>query len=1137
MHSTAGSANAGTDASRTAECDPVLIREQAARILRSPSFARAPRMQRFLAFLVEESLAGRAAQLKEYTIATGVFDRPADFEPGTNSLVRVEAGRLRRLLMQYRVEQGDADPIALEIPKGSYVPTFRRVAKETPSNALDSAPAPEPDPPSNTAPPKRVWGASEERRLVTVLSCAFGNEHSLSQQGPASEFLDAFDTFHERCTSVAKQHGGTVDGGASDRLIVYFGWPQALEDSAGRALTAALEMLAAIRDAFGFQPLGVRIGVATSEVVIRAAAAETSVRPAVIGEAPSLATQILPRVPLNGVLVAESTRRLTGRSFDFVPAGSLGEAGDRPDLLWRLLRAIPSLTRFHAAHAGLRSALIGRREEEALLMSRWQLSLEGEGQAAIVVGDAGIGKSKLAESLLERIGAAGEQIRLQCSSHHANSTLYPCVELLKSGIGGAAEGAPLERQLALFLARFDLAGPLDHALLDTLVSGTTHEQLSPLSASQRMDLTQQLLLRLLCAQVERRPTVLLVEDIHWADPTTLELLRDVVRLAERMRLLVLLTSREDPAPNFAQRTSLTSIRLTRLPRKECNELIDETLSTAPLSAGARGTILEKAEGIPLFLEELTRLFLAADESALRDAPIPESLSDLLASQLDRLGSTRGIAQAAAVIGRQFSRDMLALACGYPQEETDTALDQLVSAGVIVREGSDASPTFSFRHALLRDAAYGSMLVHSRQRLHQSVGRLLVESFPELANDHPEVIAGHMMEAGSYDEAIPFWIRAGRKAAGRFALAEATADLRLALQACTKLPASEHNRNRELEILIELGWVIRHACGYVDSELASIYHRARLLSTELGKPEQLATAVYGLWTHAAGRGEWKTASSLAAEFEQLSRDTADSQLEVEAFRLLGASAAFRGQFPLARQHFERALSRYDIGCHGPRFGFDPGAACAAYMSWTLWHLGERELARAHAVRALAIAEARNHASTLAMVLSWLMFYEICAENVDTVFEYNQRLQTICSERDCRYWQPFGAACAEWASFRRDGDARHLERLLDCAGQFRERYLTSCLLILAAEICGRIRRPEQGLDILSCAQRFIEAHDERVWEAECSRVRADLLLRTGKPGKRRVRQLLVDAIATARSQDARALEQRAVARLDELSSRAS
>jgi class 3 adenylate cyclase/ABC-type transport system involved in cytochrome c biogenesis ATPase subunit len=1122
MSSTTPGTTAGRPGSAESELlDRAAINEHVARILGSAPFARAPKMQRFLAFLVEETLAGRASQLKEYTIAVTVFRKPVDFEPGTSATVRVEAGRLRKLLMQYRVEHGGSDAIIVEVPKGSYVPTFRHANDEKAAvdrrlDAVEQIPS---------------WSTREERRLVTVLSCALGDERSVSRSSIAEEFLDSFDVFHEQCTAIAQQHGGTVDCGASDRLIVYFGWLNAVEDAAGRALTAAVEMLASVQGTLRARGLGVRLGVATSEVVTRGAGpAPASTRAVIIGEAPASVMKLLLKAPLNAILVAESTRRLTGAAFDFIPAGSLDDQEAEPHLLWRLLRPKTALTRFRAKHAGSRSAIIGRREEAALITSRWQLSLQSEGQGVVVVGEAGIGKSKLVEAALERVADQGAQIRVQCSPHHTNSTLYPFVELLRNQLDAdIAADVPRQEQLDGLLASYGSSDPLDQALLATLLSQSGDEALSTLSASQQKDLTLQLLSRLLRVQVERRPTVLLVEDVHWADPTSIELLQDILRMAGNIQLLVLLTSRYDLQPACTQQTNVTSIRLTRLPKQDCNDLIDSMLSAALLSAPSRSLILEKAEGIPLFLEELTKLFLAADSNRLQDASIPESLSDLLASQLDRLGSPRSVAQVAAVIGRQFSKEMLALASGHAQQ-IDTALDQLVAAGVMVRQGAATSNLFSFRHALLRDAAYGSILEHSRRELHYKVAGLLVDAFPEIAAGHPEIIAGHLMDATRYEEAIPFWIDAGRKAASRYALAEAIADFRRALQALQALPDTRENRERELEVLIDLGLVIRHARGYGDEELQSIYQRGRVLAAELGKQEQLASVIYGLWTHAAGRGEWRTAARLATEFESLSRRTDDdSQLEVEAFRLLGASAAFTGEFAIARRHFERALSIYDVSQHGPRFGFDPGAASAAYLSWTAWHLGHRDEARSYAARALVIGEAKNHASTLAMVLSWLMFYEVCDENVEAITVYNDRLQAVCSERDCRYWQPFGAACAEWAAFQRDADARHLERLLEAATQFREHYLTSCLLLMGADICKDLRRAEHGLQLVAKALQFIEAHDERVWEAECSRLTGELLLLGPRPEIRRARKLLLRAIKTARHQEALELEQRAVASL--------
>jgi class 3 adenylate cyclase len=1118
--------------------DAQKIQEHVARILRSPRFARAPRMQRFLAFLTEEMLAGRASHLKEYTIAVSVFGKPADFDPGTSALVRVEAGRLRKLLAQYRLEDGAADVLIVEIPKGSYIPAFRPVVEPGARNNVTMSEPPGTTVASESRPisprASSLWSASQELRQITAVSCTFESEVGTDLAG---EFVSSFEVFYDKCTAIAKRLGGSLDGGSSDRLMLYFGWPNALEDCAARALTAALELLAAVKESFGGGPLGVRIGIATSAAVTRAAETTDSVsRPGIIGEAPLLATRMLRAVPFNGILVTESTRRLTGASFEFVPAGALDGQAAESSLLWRLLAAKPVATRFRAVHAGPQSAIIGRREELALLLSRWKLSAQGEGQAVVLLGEAGIGKSRVAESVLDEIGAGAVQMRAQCSPHHANSTLYPFVDLIRSQLETPSNGEPAsDAQLDRFLARFGLNEPADRTLLSALLSGSTDEVSSALSASQQKDLTLDLLVRLLTSQAYSHPTVLLVEDIHWADPTTVELLEAVLRLSPAIRLLLVLTSRSEPGWESIRQTNITAIRLTRLPRRDCNELIDRMLNVALLSANARALILEKAEGIPLFVEELTRLLLGAGETGAREVLVPESLSDLLVSQLDRLGAIRGVAQMGAVIGRQFTREMLAQACGFAGDDIDTALDQLMAAGILVCEGTETARIFSFRHALLRDAAYGSVLEHSRRKLHYHVGSMLLESFPELAIEHPEIIARHMMDGARPDEAIPFWVDAGRKAAGRYALAEAISDFRLALDAIGALPDSRDNWERELEVQIELGLVTRNARGYGDRELLPIYERARALAAELDRPDHLAHSVYGLWTHAAGCGEWKKAVTLAIEFENLTRRMEDSQLEVEAFRLLGASAALMGEFSIAARHFERALSIYDSERHGPRFGFDPGAVSAAYLAWTLWHLGKPAEARSYAVQALAIAGKKNHAPTLGVVLSWLMFYEVCEGDPAAILAHNERLQSVCAERDCRYWQPFGTACAEWAAFQSDHEARHLDRLLDATRQFRELYFNSCLLLLAADVCAALERPEQGLELTALAAQFIERHDERVWEAECSRRRAQLLLRTVSPDLEEVRRLLMQAMRVARHQESPVLERRSAEALAELQSR--
>jgi tetratricopeptide (TPR) repeat protein len=1098
---------------------PEEIRAHLGRIIASASFARAPRMQRFLTFLVEETLAGREAQLKEFTIATCVFGKSDDFEPGTSAVVRVEAGRLRRLLAQYDLEGGQTDPIELQVPKGGYLPTFRRRYVQE-----DGAPS------AAVVESRPAW-LTQERRLVTALSCALSDE-SLAY-ALESGALDRLEQLHEACAMAALARGGEVDARASDRLIVYFGWPVAQEDAPVQALNAALDMVREAQRLCADQPVALRIGVATSPVITRGASTgEPGLRPSVMGEAPALATRMQMRAPANAILVAESTRRLTGANFNFLPAGAL-QAPVAGSLAWRLLGQRPVSTRFRARrHDVAYAQVVGRVEERALVASRWRLARAGEGQAVLLVGEAGMGKSRVAEAALDEIGREGLRLRVQCSPHHTNSALFPLVELLRGKLARWRRdddaGPPLQR----LLRRLDFNAPRDRSLLTHLVSGEDGATADRLSASQRKDLTLKLLTRMGLALARRRPVVVLVEDVHWADPTTLDLLQDLIEAVATTPMLVLMTSRPEGAPALLRSTNLTAVRLARLSREESSQLVDRLTAGMDLPAEARALIQDRAEGVPLFLEELTRFVLSGEQAEAAAAAVPESLSDLLAAQLDRLGATRAVAQSASVIGRVFSRRMLALSMGCPESDLAAPLDQLIAAGVLVRDRTGADRTFAFRHILLRDAAYRSLLDPSRRGLHLKIARVLLEACPQLAADRPEVVAHHLLEGGHSAASVPYWRDAGHQAAARHALAEAAANLRAALDAL-RATLGEDSREQELDLLLELSLTIRSAQGYVGEELAALYARAQVLAEDLDRPLKQLEVVYCLWTREAGQGHWPRAVDLAREFAARAQRLApDDQIQLEALRLLGAADAFTGRFATARSHHEAALALYDPERHGPGYGFDPGIVAAAYLSWTVWHLGDIESAKRFATQAFSRAQAKGHPPTLAMVLAWVMFHALCDDDLSAVEQYNASLQALCSERECRYWRPFGAGCVAWVSFCRDGDPRHIDRVVECASLFEERYLTSVLLVLGARmalICGD---PQRGLELVGKARGFIEEHDERVWEAEALRIEAELLHQARPQAADAALSLLDEALDVARRQGAVALEKRALHTRDEL-----
>lgn len=1085
------------------------------KILQSPTFERSHRMQRFLRYLCEETFAGRGTLLKEYGIALAVFDKPEDFDPGTSATVRVEAGRLRRLLKNYHIDHGHSDAILLRIPKGGYVPLFEwRTTQAMAPGTTDAEPG-------EAAESDLLPGM--ELSWLTVLCCSFG---SAGASKLTAAFLNEYDRFRTYFSSVVQRMGGTIENSSTARLTVYFGWPGALEDAPGRAMTAAMEMIAHIRIEH-HENCDVRIGITTGKVLSRPCLEH----PLILGDAPIIASKMLEQTPANAILVSEETRILSRTAFDTIPAGAIGTEDGQQIPLWLLLAA-RSTTRFLARHDASPADLIGRRAELDLLCSRWAIAAAGEAQSVLVEGEAGIGKSRLSESMMEQLRPKGVRIRVQCSAHHSNSALYPFIQFFRRHVVGkdstSAEVGPL-------LKRFGLDNSINRALLQSLLvpADIPEDRNEPFpSASEKKEKTLQLLIGILSALCQRRPVILLIEDIHWADPTTLELIGYAASACQDLRLYLVMTGRPGCAARLGPVQDIAVLRLARLARHDCSRLIDGIVGDSALPDCARDAIIDKADGVPLYLEELTKLVLAQNLRDGNAVAVPDSLNDLLASQLDCLGFARRVAQVAAVIGRDVPGEMLKTLTGSDQDRLSVAIEQLLAAGILTRSRSSGEGRYSFRHALLRDAAYASMLVTDRKDLHYKAADILVDGFPEIAADHPEIIAGHMRDAGRLEEAVPFWLDAGRKAAQRYALVEASTDFRAALEALSSMAIGRERSERELDTLLELGTTVRDAQGYYAAGLKEIYERARILADEVGRPNALAASLHGLWTVAAGQGQWQRADHLAREFDTFIHSLGqNAKLEAEGYRLLGATAAFRGHFIDARAHFQRVTAVYDPSTHGRSFGYDPGVASIAYLSWVHWHTGDAEEGRRQADRALVMAEALGHPATLSLVLVWLLFHAVCERDYTQINIYNDRLQALCSEQICRFWQPFGRACVAWASFHSTRDASYLDRLLEHTKAFSELYLTSCLHLLAADICNELGHCEEGLQHAGLAETFMVEHDERIWEAEYWRLSGQLHGRR-RPGSDQGRLCLEQALATARRQQAVMLERRAADALKSL-----
>lgn len=1089
--------------------DPSVVRRHLTRIVDSPVFVRAPRMQKFLSYIVRETLAGRADKLKEYAIGVSVFGRTPDFEPGTNPIVRVEAGRLRRLLAQYDAEYGQMDELSIAVPKGSYVPEFRLSVAQR--SVEEAGVVPVAAKGRETAPSV----SDAQCRQVTILSCTI--ECAGTHERDPEAYRDGFRLFHDTVRKVAGQYGGTVDAHASDRLLVYFGWPTAFEDSAGRALNAAIELASIYRERQG--RFGLRAGVVTGHVITDdEPEANALALPTVIGEAPALAARIMRQATLNDVIVAESTRRIVCPSFEFARSGALDSQGADGVPTWRLIGIRTQTSRFRAAARGMEMPIVGRREELALLLKRWHAALGKEGHAIAVIGEAGIGKSKLVHTLIDRTENTSLSFVFQCYPYHSDSPLYPVAACIRDNQNNIDKFIDLNEKNEL-IRYFD---------------GTDDGRCKDLSPIRRRELVFGILVKIFVHISENFPLVLLFEDIQWSDPTTIEFLRYLRTACRTERILVILSSRT--IHSIAALPDLTVLTLSRLGQSPSLSIIDRLAGTTRLPTATRNLIVEKADGIPLYVEELTKSFLVT-ETARSDA-VPETLLDLLTAQMDRLGPARAVAQVAAVIGRAFSREQLSRVMSEPAEAIDQIIDQLIAADVIVSRGYGVGQYLAFRHALLRDAAYESMLSTCRQNWHARIAKVFERAYPDLAAAQPELVARHWTDAGMPDCAIPLWLDAGRKAASRFANTEALSHLRTGMVLLDDLPETIERHRLELELLTELALVLRVSRGYGHAELWDIYGRASKLCAELGDNEAYAKNVFGLWTFAAAHADWKTTDELAAKYAALAETLNDDQLQVECWRLRGASAVYQGRFAEAYAALRKTLDLYDPTRHHARLGYDPGPTALAYLAWASLYVGRPDESISFALRALSWANAKRHAPTIALVLAWTMLPMTSREDFGGIIQNNERLAELCDENGFPHWKAFGAACSAWARFRQTEDPEFIPPILAAAEEFRiywGPYLSPFFWLLAADACRRAGQVEKGLGLVASALEFQKQHGEYLWEPEAHRTAALLYLSQRPPQTGPAKRHLNQAIDASRARQAVFFEKQAASFLSLLSSK--
>ena len=985
-----------------------------------------------------------------------------------------------------------------------------------------------------------------ERRQVTVLFCDMVGSTALSGTIDPELLGGLIRRYQDAVAGAIGRFGGFVAKFMGDGVLAYFGFPRAFEDAAERAVRAAIDILAEVA---GIElpdrtRVQARVGIATGLVVVGEIVGSGAAQErAIVGETPNLAARLQALAAPDTILVSEATQNLLGGLFELEATGAHELKGfARPVPVWRVVGEAAVESRFAASRAGRELPMVGRAHEMGLMLDRWRLARGGEGQIVTVIGEAGIGKSRAIEALGAALaGEPHARIHLQGSPYYSDSALFPVIKhLSRAAHFAAADSAAvrIEKLRAAFAPRVasDAAAlPLLAELLSIPADG-----LAPppsLTPAQRKATTIALLVDEIVRLGETDPVLLVLEDAHWVDATTLELMTQLADSIGRARLLAVVTARPDFTPPWQTRPHSTLLTLGRLGRADCARLVAGVAASQDLSAETVAAILDKTDGIPLFAEELTRSMVeSAGEAA---ATVPATLKDSLMARLDRLGPAREVAQIAAVVGRQFPLAILDAVVPRGGAALEAALTDLVAAGILLPEGRGLERGFSFKHALLRDAAYDSLLLTRRRDWHERTARAVEQRFPELAASEPEVLAYHFAEGGQPAPACDYRMRAGDRAASRSAYQEAVANFSAGLKAAEALPASADRTRRQLDFLLKLGPALIVTRGMGSPEVEDAYRRAAEMGEATGDEPATFKAKWGLWLNANIRRKTALARDRADELLALAQRSGDGDLMLEAYHCRWSTAFFRGDVAATLKDCRIGSATYDIARHrhlGHAFGgHDPGVCAEVCGLMALQMAGDKTDAERAAARGLALAEALDHPNTLAHALHNIAIGHQLAGDRDAVYAAASRAAALAQKFGLTQWRANSLLQTAWAIAVGAGIA-DAARLVDAeiASATASGPLPQYFIGLAAEVLLGAGRAADALTHLDRAIAGIDEPGVGFYVPEIYRLRGACLLALGRGNKDEARQAFATARDSARQQGAVIFERRAEACLAEVTS---
>lgn len=1005
------------------------------------------------------------------------------------------------------------------------------------------------------APQTGDWKVAREgaaRRQLTVMFCDLVGSSALSVRLDPEDLRTVIGAYHACIAEVITKSEGVIARYMGDGVLAYFGFPQAHEDDAEQAIRAGLALVDAVANLKTDinTVLQVRVGIATGMVVVGDLIGEGAAKEQeVIGETPNLAARLQVLAMPGTVLICESTRRLTEGQFEYRNVGPVMLKGwAEPLPAWEVLGTSGVESRFEALHKTLLTPPIGREEEVDLLLRRWHRAARGEGSAVILTGEPGIGKSHIAQAIEQQFRNTEPHItvRLFCSAHHTNSSLYPFVCQLERAARFERADLP-DAKFAKLAAMLGQSGAAPDEIVPPLANllslpADGRYRLPEQSPQKRKEMTLAALLMQLTALATRQPVFIVFEDAHWADPTSLELLTLTLERITQLRVLLLITARPEFMPPWPGHAHLTTLSLTRLNRRNGAALIERVTGGKTLPAEVMDQILARTDGVPLFVEELTKTVLETgllqelDGRYILSRPlplmaIPTTLHASLMARLDRLAPVREVAQIGAVVGREFSYELLSIVAGLPGRRLEEALAQLVHAELVFCRGEIPRAVYTFKHALVRDAAYSGLLRSRRAALHAMIADAIEQRFPEIVEGEPETVAHHLTEAGLFEKATRYWLQAGTKAAMRSANIEAIAHLERGIEASVHLDNSERKDRLELDFHVALGPCLIATQGPASNKSVATFVRARELCERLGDPPEQLQIMFWLTTASVIRGELPVAQETIATLLQLTETRGDRPALLNARRGQAMIRLFMGRLTDAREAIERALAEFEASAEDDRLaaraaGQDAGVADLALMSWVLWLLGHSDAAITGINAAIERADTINHPHSQAYACYYAAVLHALRGEMSRAQRYAERCRTLSEEHGFRQWHGLAQAVRGICLTSLEPSSRADEEIRAAMDEYRGAgyqlgitalYVLLCpSLLLGQEYEAALALIEQGLTTVS-------RNSERLFEAELYRLKAHALMLRGK--KDDATGALQKALKTARCQRAKALELRA------------